>query len=415
MSVFNYKIDSRSDFMTGTFLITRIPEEHLDQNALYTIQADCPEFILPFRYKSVNGEIEFVYKVGTKSKLKYFSGELDADEYIKLWQSLINPLLECGDWFMNPCAFVLDTEHLYYEKNNKTVSYVYIPTTHGNSGNEAFKDMAIEISKLMIVSDAELENKVLRFILNDFNPYDFLKMLKEHNSLSKKILNQAPLREEHKTPEALIISDTNAQEPNFGVQEDIVINIHMEEGERLEASGNKKERESGGYRVFSSKSRRKKELRKSEAKAEIISEEPKNEPLRQLTKPVTSQLEKPDITQETKIDIRGVGLRYIGNAHLPQAIEISISEGETFSIGRFDATVGKRLSDFEFDKKTRAVSRRHAVIERSIEGYKIIDLSSSAGTFLDNRRLPPNTPFGLKAGNRISFGNSGADYVWQAG
>ena len=45
-----------------------------------------------------------------------------------------------------------------------------------------------------------------------------------------------------------------------------------------------------------------------------------------------------------------------------------------FTIGRFDANIGKKQSSFEFDKKTRAVSRRHAVIERDTDGYKIIDL-----------------------------------------
>ena len=120
-----------------------------------------------------------------------------------------------------------------------------------------------------------------------------------------------------------------------------------------------------------------------------------------------------DITQSTSILSNSPGLRYIGHANLPPSIHVQIAEGEIFTIGRFDATVGKRQSSFEFDKKTKAVSRRHAAIERDIEGFKIVDLSSSAGTYVNDRKLPPNTPYGLETGSRISFGNSGADYVWE--
>jgi len=94
-------------------------------------------------------------------------------------------------------------------------------------------------------------------------------------------------------------------------------------------------------------------------------------------------------------------------------IGIKIEEGEIFTIGRYDAAVGGRQSSFEFDRAAKAISRRHAVIERDAEGYKIIDLASSAGTFLNGQKLPPNTPSSLEQGCHVSFGNCGADYVWE--
>ena len=131
----------------------------------------------------------------------------------------------------------------------------------------------------------------------------------------------------------------------------------------------------------------------------------------------TSAVEKQDemieITQNTSVTLDGTGFRFVGNSLLPQFIKIIIAEGEIFTIGRYDASAGKQKSSFEFDKKTKAVSRRHAVIERQTDGYKIIDLSSSAGTFVNDRKIPPNTPFGLEAGLRVSFGNCGANYVWE--
>ena len=79
-----------------------------------------------------------------------------------------------------------------------------------------------------------------------------------------------------------------------------------------------------------------------------------------------------------------------------------------------DSTVYEYTPDFEFDKKTKAVSRRHAVIERQADGsYALVDLSSSAGTFVDGQRLTANVPQVLHRGARVAFGTAGADYVWE--
>jgi hypothetical protein len=111
----------------------------------------------------------------------------------------------------------------------------------------------------------------------------------------------------------------------------------------------------------------------------------------------------------------GVGLRSIGGVETPLFIEADIEVGEIFSIGKFDTSVGRQQSSFEFDKKIKGISHRHCAIKRVAEGYLLIDLASSAGTFVNNERLPPNTAYKLTNGCRISIGNSGADYVWEMG
>ena len=75
-------------------------------------------------------------------------------------------------------------------------------------------------------------------------------------------------------------------------------------------------------------------------------------------------------------------------------------------------SIGQKQCDFEFERSTKAVSRRHAAIERGVDGYGIVDLASSAGTFINGQKIPPNTPVKLDKGCRVSFGSSGADYVW---
>ena len=77
-------------------------------------------------------------------------------------------------------------------------------------------------------------------------------------------------------------------------------------------------------------------------------------------------------------------------------------------------TVGQRQCDFEFDRHTKEVSRHHAAIECGSDGaYVIVDLGSTAGTYVDGVRLSQNVPYPLQWGSRVSFGRVGADYTWE--
>ena len=422
------EIQSRSYFLTGLSLTVKIPENEVDKNALYTIQADCPKFILPFNCKNSDGNIELIYKIGTLCKLQYLSGDLKPKEYADLWQSLLEPLLICTDWFMNPRSFVLNIDYLYYDKNKKSVVYMYIPSIEGSFGYDAFYKMAVEISKLMTVSDTVLENKILRAIMKDFNPLEFLQMIKKHVSecfdstgytsgLSIKNepdekLEPTPKEKNifHKKPGVSPKSETGESFLSFiNPDEDTIIDLQPE----TKQEHRKKEKEAGGYRFFGNKSKKNKVIQ------HLPQETDENKINREITaadKPVSTNnnhMELTDETQKTSIIQSRTGLRYIGNLQLPSVIHVQIKEGEVYSIGRYDAAVGKKQSSFEFDKKTKAVSRRHAVVTRKACGYDIIDLASSAGTFVNDKKLPPNTPFELETGFRVSFGNSGADYVWE--
>jgi len=411
-----YDVQNRSDFLTGSYLVVKIPESELDQCALHTILADSPDFIVPFHYKSTDNHVEFVYKIGTLCKLSYFSGELSPGEYSELWKSLLEPLLECADWFMNPCSLILSADCLYYDKTKKAVRYVYVPTAYGCSGYDSFYEMAAEISKIMTVSDAALENKVLRAIIKDFNPIEFLQMLRDHVIDYTSYPEETPVIEYHNEAGSVPELNTSLKTDNNAADEIIIDFDTITAFDR-----NPKERGSGVYRIFSRRSKRKKAV----LPGLPVSSSQKKLPDMSMIQNVSENLLFPeehnknnmaeiiDITQCTPLIPDGPGLRYIGYAPLPPSIQIIISEGEMFTIGRFDANIGKKQSSFEFDKKTRAVSRRHAVIERDTDGYKIIDLSSSAGTFVNNQKLLPNTPHGLETGCRVSFGNSGADYVWE--
>ncbi|MEP0804568.1 MAG: FHA domain-containing protein [Chloroflexota bacterium] len=50
------------------------------------------------------------------------------------------------------------------------------------------------------------------------------------------------------------------------------------------------------------------------------------------------------------------------------------------------------------------ISRRHAMIRRTEEGYELIDLFSTNGSWLNEERMMPNRPYRLTSGTQLRFG-----------
>lgn len=430
-----YEIQSKSDFQIGATLIVKIPEVDLDLNAMSTILADRPEFILPFRHRVIDGQIEFTYQIGNRSKITYLSGSRSPAEYAKMWVGILQPLLNCSDWFMTPYSFVLSPEYLYYDKASDVTSFVYIPSLSSVSDDFALKSMVTEIAKLNHVTDINLENKTV-WALQDFNINDFLHLVKTHKSQNTKNTPQVPLAQEiipEKTmPQPQPIIEQRSPQPHIEITPPPTTKTNKDLQNKLDdisinfpADGKvpKAKKQKGG--LFGSKKEKPAPKEKSgtwgkKKQPDIIegaAAMPKQSERTPVQSPPPVYIPPVDIDDDvTQLDInegRGSKLRYIGAGEHPRIIEVAINEGTIFTIGRFDASIGTKQSNFEFDKKTKAVSRRHAAIEKDAQGYSIVDLDSGAGTFLNGQKLPANAPFKLANGCSVSFGHSGADYIWE--
>ena len=441
-----YEILSKNNIVTGASLTVTIPEEDLDRKALYTIQEDKPEFLLPFRHRVIDGKIEFVYQIGAQCKLQHIAGDRNPKEYAELWSGVLSPLFDCADWFLRPYSFVLDINHLYCDKNKNSVSYVYIPSIRDCSDYNKLKEMAAHISRQITVTSPDLENRVLRTIMLDFNPKTFLQILKssavagdpaefippalQGHVYEQKALpmpNRASInKEEELIPEA---DELRRKERESGFHGDIIIDIPTNRKPAKKAEKSKKnngavsgadkeqKKRGGAGSVFKKKAGKQREAILdagfASAPSAASASQHEYEPLLPAPPDYVVPAGIADITQCTSYETGGAWLRLVGSASLPPTIDVAIAEGEVFTVGRYDTAAGRQQSNFEFNKNTKAVSRRHAAIERREDGYNIIDLSSSAGTFIDGEKLPPNTPCILQSGCRISFGNCGADYVWK--
>jgi hypothetical protein len=456
-----YELTTKNDLAAGNLLVARVPEEDIDRKALYTIQAAPPEFVVPFRFKSVDGQLEFTYTPGSRSRLQYFYGKRNAREYAELWESLLNPLLECDDWFMKPFSFVLKPEHIFFDKNTGKVSYIYIPSRIDASDAGALRQMVSEMATSFDISDTALKNKVLMSILQEFNPKEFLQMLKPYRMPVASVENTPPVRAAAPQPlselprpasAAIVKPETPSAPKAEPVPEDVSrplpsvqarpgdLQINLQGGVKapkgkdakkapkkpLFGAGKKSEpksapepkpqkQKSGLFGGGGKKGAAAGIMIGAAAPSQLSSQDQPAERAQYAPAPVLFTMD--DDGDKTQIDddmAQFTGLRLVSNLDLPQRIEVRIEVGKRFSIGRFDVTRGVKQSDFEFDKSTKGVSRHHhAVIERTSDGYYIVDTGSSAGTFVNGKKLVPNAPFQIAAGDKLSFGNAGADYVWE--
>lgn len=452
-----FEIQERID-LSGTMTTVRIPEGSLDKSALYTLQADMPDFIVPFRYRFIDGYVEFTYEVERYTKLQYFFNRKTAAEYVEFWEQLLQPLLDCSDWFLNPFSFVLNSRYIYVDKSGKRISYLYIPAQEQRAEFKELKDFVVDIYYKNPVMDQSIENKVLKAIMQDFQPRVFLQMLRD----TRRVTSEYRVAEEPKrnvvmpeikrcekevaapvaTPIAAAVPEPDVKpvdEPIVSAVEiqafdDIVINIpdgksaKKEKGEVRKKD--KKEKKEKSWGLFGKKESKpeSRELRFGAAENRMddlqidipISAHEKVAAVRRapVVQPsaVSNGITTENFGEETRLDEEyGITrLRLAGDVTLPKEIRVEIQPNQIFSVGRYDVTVGHKQSSFEFERNTKAVSRHHAAIERQEDGtYTIVDLSSSAGTFVQGQRLTPNVPQMLRTGYRVSFGTSGADYIWE--
>ncbi len=455
-----YEIESKHD-LTGAMLVIRFPLEDLDKKALYTIGNDCPPFLIPFTYRSVDGMAECTYRLGNHSKLQYRFGAHSVPEYVKFWENALRPLLDCEDWFLKPLSFVLDCQWIYADKTGE-VRYLYVPSLADCESLSSLKEMAMELSRQNSVADPALENQVLRAMMQGFQPESFLAMLHTSAGKAGAAAPAKPAAAARPEPVSPVVPKNEPPRPQMPPipaptpspamrqpekaapipaaprVDDGEIHIDLSGGKRSKQPKEKPVKEHkplfGGKKDKPVKEHKPLFSSKKEKPREILLGAAENPPAaayavpKAPAAPVVSAVPmysgmKLEVSYEAEAadgatqldDGAGSGsccLRLVGNAGLPREIAVDIQPGRAFTIGRFDVTVGQKQSDFEFAKETRAVSRRHAAIERREDGYYLVDLASSAGTFVNGQRLTPNVPQALTGGNRVSFGTGGADYIW---
>lgn len=90
-----------------------------------------------------------------------------------------------------------------------------------------------------------------------------------------------------------------------------------------------------------------------------------------------------------------------GELALVKAVLQSESTGERIELG--ETTVIGRLDDCDLVVRDSKISRKHAMIRRQDDGYRLYDLGSSNGCLLNGKRITSNEK--LANGDRLRFGS----------
>lgn len=105
---------------------------------------------------------------------------------------------------------------------------------------------------------------------------------------------------------------------------------------------------------------------------------------------------------EGGIAIYAAGISRPMYLHMDKELIIGRKKGET-SESFIDFS--DSFLDFSgLDGFNMGLSRRHALIRRSESGFEVVDLTSTNGSWLNNKRLIPNEPYPFENGAQMRFG-----------
>ena len=462
-----YEITKRSDVNYGTILTVQIPTADVDWYALYTLEADTPDFIVPFHYHLMDDMVELTFLPENRRMLRYYGGEQTAAEYSALFTNLMLPLQNGADWFLKAFCFVMDFDWIFYDVATQAISYLYFPVKEDCGSIRDIVSVIRQVNNNFRVNNRDLENKVLRAITDDnFRVGDFINIFKDvqpqksnppkQEPVPVKQPPQVPVKEEPKKPvevpkapflkkpekpEKPVKAEKPVEAPKKNIlmddfDDDLDIDFFSDgaqDGKGATDSPNPEKKalihklfgkgeskQVGQKPVKESKKEAKKEKKEqpvmgrqviSGAAADIRIAPQRN---RDLT--VQTQYEADDATvvvPQSKTHQSFARLEYHGKGNFPALISINMKGKSMFSIGRFDSGLNKKQSDFEFPSNTKEVSRRHAVIEQFGDDYYITDIGSLAGTFVNGESIGLNKSVKLENQDSVSFGEAGADYIFR--
>ena len=123
--------------------------------------------------------------------------------------------------------------------------------------------------------------------------------------------------------------------------------------------------------------------------------------------PTTSRLEDAKLiggTDKNPFDISLTPLTGLG-IYLENTAPVTVIEEKEFMLGRkVEGAEGVVVDLVPFGAFQMGVSRQHALMRKTKDGYEIIDLNSTNGTWVDKRQLAAHIPQPVRSGALIQLG-----------
>jgi len=84
---------------------------------------------------------------------------------------------------------------------------------------------------------------------------------------------------------------------------------------------------------------------------------------------------------------------------------------ESIFLDHFPFRIGKQIDIVDYQIQNNAVSRKHADLIKEQGKYYLIDLGSTNGTFLNNRKIQTGVREELHSGDKVSFANATYSFI----
>ena len=397
----------------------------LDDIALKVIRRDCPDFLLPVRAMEIDGELELRYELQEGIRLAYLPKGMKRKDFTERLVHMLKPFKDCSDWFLDYHNFVLDENYILVGKNGQQVKYVYVPAGEYARSDEEIKEFFINmILKMDIQDDMGYMVNLLRIIKNpDANLLSLLEYFQKEMGVQTP---KPALEERPAAPAAPVQEPFHASAEPFGAsheEKDLLGSLFgdLEDSDSGNDKKKKKEKKEkppkdksakggGLFGFLKGKPKEEKAAMPVAAAAPAPSPASAATPVYQNFDPLPIPQDMADSGDETAILAEE---EFHGNSELrlrlencmgcqcPSYIEIPLPSGFA-TVGRANKN-GEAQSDYNFDASVSFVSRRHFRVEKDQDHWRIVDLESSNGTYLNGERMVPNMPYPLQVGNRITI------------
>lgn len=442
-----------------------IPEnQEVDHISLMVMKQDCPDFLLPIKVIEIDGELELRYELLEGIRLSYSSLKMNKKEFVVLLKNMLTPFKICSDWFLDFHNILMDANYILVGKGGQSVRYIYLPVPeYAHSDAELMDFFWNIILKAEIEDDPRYAMNLLRVLKSDnanlmtlldyvskeeqgaagqqpdHVPEDMVQEVPAPKPF-QPLSNPQAAPEEARKPhgETDYRGSGGAARPGqmpkeFGKQDvegQLVGNLFGEDEEDEPAKRGKNEK--GSKESKTPKEPKPSKEKKESGLFDIFKAKKKNDSLKPsmpanggqeaafagaaAALPLAEAESAPagwqdsggygeDVTEiamgeeVSDSSLLRLSLEDGAGYNCPKYIEIDLSRGFA-TVGRFDKS-GNGQADFNFDASLSFISRRHFRVEKAGNEWRIIDLESKNGTFVNGSPLIPNMAHPLRSGDRI--------------
>lgn len=360
------------DAYASNLAITMDVSEKLSDYQIEMIANNRIKYVLPFDVIRKDDKIKLCYNITSKLALNRFlaKNRVSRHDFIKLLSGIARAVLDCGNYLLNGKCFIIDGNFIYVNPATLEIAMAYVPVASGADTELKLKKLAVDL--IMHANHAEAGDsdnylhRILEFAKSDFfDARSFCNLLDELGNMDTNPAQ--PPGESQNTPDRLSATAGKKRSITKSGGESLFKrlfgNRRTDDSKKLKGGGSSEKAPAGQSAIAGCAS-------------------PND----------TVFLGSPECGKFACLKGEKDGV--------PEIIPIAVTE---FAIGRLEGQVDWVL-------RNRAVGKVHALITYRDGAYRLTDLNSRNGTYLNDKRIDSNKEYELRDGDRISFANS--DYVF---